>query len=86
MTPTLTPNPPRAMQRTHPMDTRDLMALSPVIPVVVLPEVGQAVPVARALAAGGVGVIEVTLRTEAGLESVRRIAAEVGLPTATVAE
>ncbi|TQL49001.1 bifunctional 4-hydroxy-2-oxoglutarate aldolase/2-dehydro-3-deoxy-phosphogluconate aldolase [Ornithinicoccus hortensis] len=59
------------------MDARDLMALSPVIPVVVLPEVGQAVPVARALAAGGVGVIEVTLRTEAGLESVRRIAAEV---------
>lgn len=59
------------------MDTRELMALSPVIPVAVVPEVGQAVPLARALAAGGVGVIEVTLRTEAGLEAVRRIAAEV---------
>lgn len=59
------------------MDTTELIAVSPVIPVVVLPDADQAVPAARALATGGVGVIEVTLRTEAGLESVRRIAAEV---------
>lgn len=59
------------------MKTADLLALSPVIPVAVVHEVEHAVPLARALASGGVGVIEVTLRTEAGLEAVRRIAGEV---------
>ncbi|WP_256842999.1 bifunctional 4-hydroxy-2-oxoglutarate aldolase/2-dehydro-3-deoxy-phosphogluconate aldolase [Ornithinimicrobium cryptoxanthini] len=59
------------------MKTADLLALSPVIPVVVIEDVEHAVPLARALARGGVGVIEVTLRTEAGLEALRRIAAEV---------
>lgn len=59
------------------MKTADLLALSPVIPVAVIHEAEHAVPVARALARGGVGVIEVTLRTEAGFEAVRRIAAEV---------
>ena len=49
----------------------------PVIPVVVLESAESAVPLARALLAGGVTTIEVTLRTDAALESVRRIAAEV---------
>lgn len=54
-----------------------MLALSPVLPVVVLDEVTDAVPVAEALLAGGVGVIELTLRTPAALEAVERIAAEV---------
>lgn len=54
-----------------------LFDLSPVIPVVVVDSVDQAVPVARALVAGGVPVIEMTLRTDAGLEAIRAIAAEV---------
>jgi 2-dehydro-3-deoxyphosphogluconate aldolase/(4S)-4-hydroxy-2-oxoglutarate aldolase len=49
----------------------------PVIPVVVLESADDAVPLAQALLAGGVTTIEVTLRTDAALESVRRIAAEV---------
>jgi len=55
----------------------DLIAVSPVIPVVVVDELAQAVPVARALAAGGIPVIELTLRTPVALDAIRAIAAEV---------
>lgn len=55
----------------------DLFGLSPVMPVVVLDDVEDAVPTARALLAGGIGVIELTLRTPAALASIERIAAEV---------
>jgi 2-dehydro-3-deoxyphosphogluconate aldolase/(4S)-4-hydroxy-2-oxoglutarate aldolase len=48
-----------------------------VIPVVVIDDPRAAVPMARALVAGGVPAIEVTLRTSAALEAVRAIAAEV---------
>lgn len=50
---------------------------APVIPVIVLDDARHAVPLAQACVAGGVEVLEVTLRTPAGLESLRRIAAEV---------
>ncbi|QXV58610.1 bifunctional 4-hydroxy-2-oxoglutarate aldolase/2-dehydro-3-deoxy-phosphogluconate aldolase [Amycolatopsis sp. TNS106] len=55
----------------------DLLGLSPVMPVVVLDDADDAVPTARALLAGGIGVIELTLRTPAALASIERIAAEV---------
>jgi len=51
--------------------------LAPVIPVVVVDDAESAVPLARALARGGVPVVELTLRTPVALEAVRRIAAEV---------
>lgn len=54
-----------------------LLDRTPVIPVVVLDDPAKAVPLARALVAGGVPVIELTLRTGSALECVRRIAAEV---------
>ncbi|GAA0409478.1 ketohydroxyglutarate aldolase [Acrocarpospora corrugata] len=54
-----------------------ILDLAPVIPVVVIEDAATAVPLARALVAGGLPVIEVTLRTPAALESIRRIAAEV---------
>jgi 2-dehydro-3-deoxyphosphogluconate aldolase/(4S)-4-hydroxy-2-oxoglutarate aldolase len=54
-----------------------LLELAPVVPVVVLDDAGTAVPLARALVDGGLPVIEVTLRTPAATEAVRRIAAEV---------
>ena len=50
---------------------------SPVIPVVVNDDARHAVALARALVAGGVPAIEVTLRTRAALDAVRAIAAEV---------
>ncbi|MBP2704122.1 bifunctional 4-hydroxy-2-oxoglutarate aldolase/2-dehydro-3-deoxy-phosphogluconate aldolase [Microbispora sp. RL4-1S] len=54
-----------------------LLDLAPVVPVVVVDDAATAVPMARALVAGGLPLIEITLRTEAALEAVRRIAAEV---------
>lgn len=65
------------------MDLRDYLALSPVVPVLTIPDAEDAVPLARALVAGGLKVLEVTLRTPAALEAIRRIAAEV--PDAVVA-
>lgn len=55
----------------------EVVGVSPVMPVVVLDDAERAVPLARALAAGGVGVIEVTLRTPVALEAIRRIADDV---------
>ncbi|QFZ17472.1 bifunctional 4-hydroxy-2-oxoglutarate aldolase/2-dehydro-3-deoxy-phosphogluconate aldolase [Saccharothrix syringae] len=55
----------------------DLLALSPVIPVVVVDDAEHAVPLARALLRGGVRVIELTLRTPAALAAIERVAAEV---------
>ncbi|MEU0402393.1 bifunctional 4-hydroxy-2-oxoglutarate aldolase/2-dehydro-3-deoxy-phosphogluconate aldolase [Streptomyces sp. NPDC006197] len=49
----------------------------PVVPVVVIEDAADAVPLARALVAGGLPLIEVTLRTPAALDAVRAIAAEV---------
>jgi 2-dehydro-3-deoxyphosphogluconate aldolase/(4S)-4-hydroxy-2-oxoglutarate aldolase len=60
-----------------PRDPLSVLAGTPVIPVLTIERVDDAVPLARALAAGGLPVIEVTLRTAAALEAVRRIAAEV---------
>ncbi|MFT3965471.1 MAG: bifunctional 4-hydroxy-2-oxoglutarate aldolase/2-dehydro-3-deoxy-phosphogluconate aldolase [Sphingobium sp.] len=48
-----------------------IMRTSPVIPVIVIEDVAHAVPLARALVAGGLKVLEVTLRTPAGLEAIR---------------
>ncbi|TIC79972.1 bifunctional 4-hydroxy-2-oxoglutarate aldolase/2-dehydro-3-deoxy-phosphogluconate aldolase [Nocardioides sp. GY 10127] len=54
-----------------------LLDLVPVVPVVVLDELDQAVPLAKALVAGGLPVIELTLRTPVALDAIRAIAAEV---------
>jgi 2-dehydro-3-deoxyphosphogluconate aldolase / (4S)-4-hydroxy-2-oxoglutarate aldolase len=53
--------------------TLDLAAFGPVIPVIVLERVEHAVPLARALVAGGVRVLEVTLRTPAALACIEAI-------------
>ncbi|MFF1961110.1 bifunctional 4-hydroxy-2-oxoglutarate aldolase/2-dehydro-3-deoxy-phosphogluconate aldolase [Streptomyces sp. NPDC058220] len=54
-----------------------VLDLAPVIPVVVLDDAADAVPLARALVAGGLPAIEVTLRTPAALDAIRAVAAEV---------
>lgn len=56
---------------TSPLD------LAPVIPVVIIDDVEAAVPLARALVAGGLPAVEITLRTEAALGAIERVAAEV---------
>jgi 2-dehydro-3-deoxyphosphogluconate aldolase/(4S)-4-hydroxy-2-oxoglutarate aldolase len=53
------------------------MRLAPVIPVVIIEDARHAVPMARALVAGGTPAIEVTLRTPAALDAIRAIAQEV---------
>lgn len=53
------------------------MRLAPVIPVVIVESVAEAVPLARALAKGGLKAIEITLRTPAALEAIRAVAEEV---------
>ncbi|MEV6589445.1 bifunctional 4-hydroxy-2-oxoglutarate aldolase/2-dehydro-3-deoxy-phosphogluconate aldolase [Streptomyces acidicola] len=54
-----------------------VLDLAPVVPVVVVEDAGDAVPLARALVAGGLPAIEVTLRTPAALDAIRAIAAQV---------
>ncbi|MEU0627407.1 bifunctional 4-hydroxy-2-oxoglutarate aldolase/2-dehydro-3-deoxy-phosphogluconate aldolase [Streptomyces sp. NPDC005989] len=57
--------------------TSSVLDLAPVVPVVVLEDAADAVPLARALVAGGLPAIEVTLRTAAALDAIGAIAAEV---------
>jgi len=54
-----------------------VLELAPVVPVVVVENPADAVPLARALVAGGLPAIEVTLRTPVALDAIRAIANEV---------
>ena len=54
-----------------------VMADAPVIPVIVLTDIAHAVPLARALVAGGIRMLEVTLRTPVALACIERIARDV---------
>lgn len=56
---------------------RDLLAGNTVIPVIVIDRVEDAVPLAKALIAGGLKVLEVTLRTAAAVEGIRQIVQHV---------
>ncbi|AEK61287.1 4-Hydroxy-2-oxoglutarate aldolase [Collimonas fungivorans Ter331] len=53
------------------------MRASPVIPVIAIDDIEHAVPLAKALVAGGIRVLEVTLRTAHGLPAIRAIAEQV---------
>jgi 2-dehydro-3-deoxyphosphogluconate aldolase/(4S)-4-hydroxy-2-oxoglutarate aldolase len=59
------------------MNTLDIVAHGPVIPVIVIHRLEDAVPMARALVDGGVRVLEVTLRTPIALQCIERIARAV---------
>ena len=52
---------------------QNMLAGNPVIPVITLDQIEDAVPLANALVAGGLKVLEVTLRTEAAVEGIRQI-------------
>jgi 2-dehydro-3-deoxyphosphogluconate aldolase/(4S)-4-hydroxy-2-oxoglutarate aldolase len=66
----------------HSQTLKDTIAGIPVIPVIVIDDLAQAVPLARALVDGGLRVLEVTLRTPVALDAVRAIVAAV--PAAVV--
>jgi 2-dehydro-3-deoxyphosphogluconate aldolase / (4S)-4-hydroxy-2-oxoglutarate aldolase len=59
------------------MDLRAQLRLAPVVPVLTIERAEDAAPLARALVAGGLRVMEVTLRTPAALEALKRISGEV---------
>ncbi|MDR3387536.1 MAG: bifunctional 4-hydroxy-2-oxoglutarate aldolase/2-dehydro-3-deoxy-phosphogluconate aldolase [Rudaea sp.] len=54
-----------------------MMRAAPVVAVVVIGKLGDAIPLARALVAGGIHAIEITLRTPVALDAIRAVAAEV---------
>lgn len=58
-------------------DLLPIVRLAPIIPVVVVEDAATAVPLARALVAGGLPAIEITLRTPAAMHAIEAIAGEV---------
>ncbi|MBY0564394.1 MAG: bifunctional 4-hydroxy-2-oxoglutarate aldolase/2-dehydro-3-deoxy-phosphogluconate aldolase [Hyphomonadaceae bacterium] len=61
---------------SKPLDAEHALTLSPAIPVVTIERASQAPPLARALLAGGVRTMEITLRTPAALDAIRAVAQE----------
>lgn len=59
------------------MTLAEILKLAPVVPVLIIEEEAHAVPLAKALVAGGLYALEVTLRTPVAVECIRRIAGEV---------
>ena len=55
----------------------DVLQTGPVVPVIVIHNLDYAVPLAKALVAGGIRVLEVTLRTPVAIEAIKMIAEEV---------
>ena len=55
------------------MTPSSLLDIVPVIPVVVVHDAADAVPIAQALVDGGLPMIELTLRTPAGLEAIKKL-------------
>jgi 2-dehydro-3-deoxyphosphogluconate aldolase/(4S)-4-hydroxy-2-oxoglutarate aldolase len=54
-----------------------ILCLSPVVPVLIIDDVADAVPLGRALVAGGLPVLEITLRTPAAMDCIERMAGEI---------
>ncbi|WP_329277654.1 bifunctional 4-hydroxy-2-oxoglutarate aldolase/2-dehydro-3-deoxy-phosphogluconate aldolase [Streptomyces sp. NBC_01451] len=67
---------------SFPVPSPSVLDLAPVVPVVVVEDLADAVPLARALVAGGLPAIEVTLRTPVALDAIRAVAE--GVPGAVV--
>ncbi|MCK1822782.1 bifunctional 4-hydroxy-2-oxoglutarate aldolase/2-dehydro-3-deoxy-phosphogluconate aldolase [Streptomyces sp. XM83C] len=70
------------MSAALPAPVPSVLELAPVLPVVVVEDAADAVPLARALVAGGLPAVEVTLRTPAALEAIGAI--DAGVPGAVV--
>ena len=80
-----------ALIRKWKMEPAEVFAQGPVVPVMVIKDLAHAVPVARALVAGGIRVLEITLRTPVAVAAIREIAravpeAVVGAGTVTSVE
>lgn len=58
------------------MNGFDVMTISPIVPVIAIDDEKDALPLAKALSEGGINVMEITLRTEAGLKAIEIISKE----------
>jgi 2-dehydro-3-deoxyphosphogluconate aldolase / (4S)-4-hydroxy-2-oxoglutarate aldolase len=79
------------VQRHWQIQPEEVLGQGPVVPVMVIHKLEQAVPLAKALVAGGIRVLEITLRTPVAMEAIRTISREVsgamvGAGTVTSAE
>jgi 2-dehydro-3-deoxyphosphogluconate aldolase/(4S)-4-hydroxy-2-oxoglutarate aldolase len=70
------------LSRNWQISPKNLFAMGPIVPVLVIKDVDNALPIAEALIESGVKVLEVTLRTPAALEVISKIAKE--LPEAII--
>ena len=59
------------------MEFREKLKATRIVPVIVIKELGHAVPLAKALVEGGLDILEITLRTGAALDAIRAISAQV---------
>jgi len=59
------------------LSANDLMSISPIVPVVVVEDASNALDLAKALHAGGISIMEITLRTNEGLKAIETIAKEL---------
>jgi len=59
------------------MHAKDVMSISPIVPVVVIEKLEDAIPLAQALLNGGINIMEITLRTKPALEAISLISKEL---------
>lgn len=59
------------------MTAKEVMEISPIVPVIAIDDEKDALPLAKALQKGGVNIMEVTLRTESGLKAIELISKEL---------
>jgi 2-dehydro-3-deoxyphosphogluconate aldolase/(4S)-4-hydroxy-2-oxoglutarate aldolase len=64
-------------RRKWKLGPEEILTAGPVMPVIVIRKIEQAVPLAEALVAGGVRVLEITLRTPVALEAIRSVSRQV---------
>lgn len=63
--------------KTWKKTAEQILTLGPVVPVIVINDIKDAAPLAKALVAGGVKTLEVTLRTACAIDAIKKIMAEV---------
>lgn len=59
------------------MTAKEILECSPIIPVISINDISDALPLAKALYDGGIGIMEVTLRTDLGLDAIKIIREEL---------
>jgi len=59
------------------MNAKEVMSISPIVPVIAIDDVKDSLPLAKALNAGGINIMEITLRTKAALDAIKIISQEL---------